>query len=163
MPSVLFKFRQGVVGLTADIEDMFYRVRVNKTDASARRFLWRGMKRNCDPQVYEMSGLIFRASCSPSIAQEARNKNATEYFDLYPEAVQAIIDKHYVDDYLDSCDCVDEAINRFQQVHRIPENGNFKICKWVTNSPKVLEFIPEELRAHGTQSLGDTENSTERI
>lgn len=44
------------------------------------------------PEVFAMKAMIFGAACSPSSAQEAKNRNATEF----RIAVDAILHKHYV-------------------------------------------------------------------
>jgi len=109
LPSVLFKFRERAVGVTADVRDMFHRVAVRKEDATAQRFLWRGMDREAAPKTYQMDVLIFGATCSPTIAQQAKNANARLFASEYPETCKAIVDNFYVDDYLESVDTVEEA------------------------------------------------------
>jgi len=163
MPSVLFKFRQRKIGISADIEDMFHRVKIRNEDASAQRFLWRGMNRKDEPSVYQMGVLIFGASCSPSCAQEAKNKNAKEFMEVYPEADKAIIERHYVDDYLDRCDTVEEAESMFKAVREIHSKGGFNICKWVTNSNELNDKIPTALRAHDSKTFTESNQLTERV
>ena len=55
-----------------------------------------------------MDVATFGSTSSPCSAQYIKNKNAQAYAEQYPDAVEAIVDKHYVDDYLDSTDAVDQ-------------------------------------------------------
>ncbi|OXA55241.1 Pro-Pol polyprotein [Folsomia candida] len=153
LPGILLKFRRYPVAITADIQDMFHRVRVKHDDAQAQRFLWRGKERDRDPDVYEMGVLIFGATCSPTCAQEAKNRNALEYRQQYPSACEAIIDKHYVDDLLDSVTTVQEAVKLFHEVREVHSKGGFNLCNWLSNSREVMQEIPEELRAKSVKSL----------
>lgn len=164
LPGVLLKFRQRRVGFTADIKDMFHRVKVRKEDAQSQRFLWRGMDRSRDPDILEMGVLIFGAACSPSCAQEAKNRNAEDYKEEFPAAHEAIVRRHYVDDYLDSCDTPEEAIKMFHDVHHVQAKGSFNLCNWLSNSEEMMAAIPEELRAEKSKNLDVGEDSlVERV
>lgn len=131
LPNILLKFRQRKIALTADIEDMFHRVRVKKEDAQAQRFLWRGRDRSRPPDVLEMGVLIFGATCSPTCAQEAKNQNAAEFQQQFPDACDAIVNRHYVDDLLDCCDTVEQGMKRFDEVRAIHAAGGFNLRNWL--------------------------------
>ena len=55
-----------------------------------------------------------------------------------------IIYKHYMDDYLDSVDNVEEAIARAQEVALVHSKGGFEICNWMSNSNKFLKSLSTE-------------------
>lgn len=153
LPNILLKFRQRRVGFTADIEDMFHRVKVKKEDSQAQRFLWRGLDRHREPDVLEMGVLIFGATCSPTCAQEVKNRNAVEFKEEYPEASNSILNNHYVDDLLDCCDTEEESIRRFDEVRLIHSAGGFNLRNWLSSSPALMSHIPEELRANNMKDM----------
>jgi hypothetical protein len=68
LPEVLHKFREGRIAFTGDIADMFHRVAVREEDQDSQRFLWRGMERHQEPDVYVMQVMTFGATCSPCSA-----------------------------------------------------------------------------------------------
>lgn len=68
------------------------------------------------PETYISIVMTFRATCSPCTAQYVKNLNANKYVKEYPRAVEAIVSRHYVDDYLDSFDDWQEAHGIIQQV-----------------------------------------------
>ncbi|XP_055907255.1 uncharacterized protein LOC129942380 [Eupeodes corollae] len=107
LPGVLFKFRQGQFGFTADIKEMFHRVRIRDEDNNSQLILWRGENRTDNPRILKMTAMMFGATCSPSSAIYVKDLNADEYLDTYPEAVYAIKNNHYMDDYWGHAD--DEA------------------------------------------------------
>lgn len=81
---------------------MFLRVKIRKEDRGAQLILWRGKERERTPNTYVMKSLIFGATSLPATAIYILNKNAHELGDRYPDAVSVVLNKHYVDDYLDS-------------------------------------------------------------
>ena len=63
---------------------------------------------------------------------DGRDENTSdEFIQAYPEASWAIKDRHYMDDYLDSMDTIEEAIIRAQQVTHIHRKGGFEIRNWM--------------------------------
>jgi transposase InsO family protein len=138
----LIKFRSGCIAFTADIADMFMRVKIREADQGAQLFLWRGPDRDKDPSIYVMNSMIFGAASSPTSAIYVLNKNAKEFKDTHPAAVEAIKTKHYVDDYLDSVDSVHTAEQLIADVTHIHRAGGFDIRGWVTNSPELGEKLP---------------------
>ena len=48
---VIMRFRLHAVAMIADIETMFFQVRVIERDQPSLRFLWRGPERDCPPDV----------------------------------------------------------------------------------------------------------------
>jgi len=146
LPSVLFKFRQRRIAFGGDIKEMFLRVRISEKDRQAQRFLWRD-DRSSAPAVYEMTSMIFGATSSPCSAQFVKNENARLLSSDYPEAARAIIERHYMDDYLDSSDTEAEASKLISDVIHVHGQGGFEIRNWVSNSSAVMNSIPEKLRA----------------
>ncbi|XP_055522736.1 uncharacterized protein LOC129716916 [Wyeomyia smithii] len=119
---------------------MFHQIGIRAEDKQFLRFLWSDNPEDL-PQVYVMDVAIFGASCSPCIAQFVKNKNAEEFSQEYPRAAKAIIDNHYVDDYLDSIDTIAKAIELMEQVKYIHANGGFELCQLVSNSTEVLRNL----------------------
>jgi len=109
-----------------------------------------------------MGVLIFGAACSPACAQEVKNLNAAEFLKEFSNAVKAITDLHYVDDYLQSGDTLKDAIQMFQEVRFVHLKGSFNICNWISNSKELLAIIPEELRAPAVKNM-DLDREAERV
>ncbi|KAG5871798.1 hypothetical protein JTB14_034065 [Gonioctena quinquepunctata] len=97
--------------------------------------------------------MIFGAVSSPTSAQFVMRKNAAEFEQAFPEAFNAITERHYVDDFLDSFDTIEEAKKvpcHFIEVHR---RGGFRIRNWASNSKEVLKNIPEEYRSRHQKDM----------
>jgi len=102
LPAVLFHFREGAVGVCGDIREIFHQALIRPEDRCSQRYLWRDGNDESDPDFYEMNVMTFGAACSPSAAHYVKTVNAKQFEHSDPRAVKAIIDCHYVDDYVDS-------------------------------------------------------------
>ncbi|XP_055633231.1 uncharacterized protein LOC129773617 [Toxorhynchites rutilus septentrionalis] len=139
LPAVICKFREHLIGFGGDIREMFHQIEMQPADKQALRFVF-------DNVVYVMDRAIFGATCSPCSAMYVKDRNAEDFKDQFPDACDAIVNKHYVDDYFDSTDTVGEAVQRASAVRFIHLKAGFEIRNWVSNAPEFLRQIsqPEE-------------------
>ncbi|XP_055615058.1 uncharacterized protein LOC129761363 [Toxorhynchites rutilus septentrionalis] len=115
LPTVLYGFREQRVALGGDLQEMFHQVKIRAEDRHAQRFLWRDDPTQ-QPRIFIMDVATFGSTSSPCSAQFIKNLNAQEYADEYPRAAEAILRRHYVDDYLDSFDSEQEACRVAEEV-----------------------------------------------
>ncbi|XP_055634159.1 uncharacterized protein LOC129774446 [Toxorhynchites rutilus septentrionalis] len=162
LKSVLTGFRERRVAVCADVKEMFHQMVMRRADRQAQRILLR-QNPNQEPQVYFMNVATFGSASSPCSAQFVKNLNASEYADQYPDASDAIIRKHYVDDYLDSMDSEEEAIRRAKEVTFVHSRGGFIIRGWMSNSEKVLQKLGESTSAEVKELSKEIGNFSERV
>ena len=141
--AVFFHFRLYAYALTGDIREMFHRFFIRQADRQFLRFLWRD-KATSKVEVYVMDVAIFGATCSLSSAQYIKNLNAQEFEALFPRAVEAILQYHYVDDYLDSFQTAEEAEKVGNEVKRIHAEGGFEIRNFLSNDPAIVAQVGAE-------------------
>ncbi len=137
--------------MMADIESMFYQVRVPKEDADFLRFLWwPNSNLDQDEEEYKMRVHLFGATSSPSCSCYALRRTAEdEINDTTPEAAQTPFTLMI-------------ALNQWQlknkqsfisDIRVLCNRGGFHLIKWTTNSRTVLSSIPEEERATDVKDL----------
>ncbi|XP_062716224.1 uncharacterized protein LOC134291885 [Aedes albopictus] len=143
LPAVIGKFRLYQFALTGDIREMFHRFFIRPQDRQFQRFLFRDHPQE-EPITYVMDVAIFGAACSPSSAQYIKNLNAKDYEAEYPRAVEAIVDRHYVDDYLDSFGTIEEAVQIGRQVKTIHAAGGFEIRNFLSNETTIAAQVGDE-------------------
>lgn len=151
LPAVIMKFRQHRVAVTSDIKEMFMQVKVREEDRDALRFLWRGTRRDAaaPPEEYRMTSIIFGASSSPCSALYIKNRNAEENAHECPAAADAIVNNHYMDDYLHSFDTTEEAAHITTAVDRIHRRAGFELRGWTSNDEAAIRhFAPRLDSAH---------------
>jgi len=132
-------FREHKIAFVGDIKEMFLQIKVQESDRCAQRILWRGDNRQSEPDVYEIQVLFFGAKCSPSIAQQVRNRNALDFQNDYDKACKDIITKHYMDDYLGGAPDISTAVKLIKDVTYVHKAGGFDMRNWISNSPEVLK------------------------
>ncbi|KAM8703163.1 hypothetical protein ACLKA7_007872 [Drosophila subpalustris] len=155
---ILLAFRVGQVAVCGDIAEMFHRITIRKEDRQARRFLWY-YQSSGKVKSYVMHAMTFGISCAPCIAHYIRNKNVEPYRQLHPRLYEAIQKAHYVDDYIDSMDTEQEALEMSKLVRKVHSEGGFQIRNWSSNSAKVLgELLKDGKPAEQLPvQFGDTE------
>lgn len=137
---VLLRFREDLVALTGDIVEMFHQIKVMWEDQFCQLILWRNCV-NKRPEIYASTVLTFGSTSSPSCSQHVKNEHARMFIQLFPEAVQAIIEDTYVDDLMTSLRSAEDAISIAQQIRDIYKQGGFEIRNWLSNSPKVMQAL----------------------
>ncbi|XP_058449373.1 uncharacterized protein LOC131429324 [Malaya genurostris] len=162
LPAVISKFRERRIAFGGDIREMYHQIRIREEDKQAQRFLFR-FDSHDSPDVYVMDVATFGSTCSPSSAQFIKNRNANEHRHLYPEAADAIINRHYVDDYYDSTDSVDQATQRAHEVRLIHSKGGFEIRNWASNSEEVLQKLGEPTPERVIRFHEDKTTEQERV
>ncbi|XP_053686297.1 uncharacterized protein LOC128735839 [Sabethes cyaneus] len=142
LPTVINRFRERRIAFGGDIQEMYHQIRIRSEDKPAQRFLFRACPTD-EPEVYVMDVATFGSTCSPCSAQFIKNLNASEFAEEFPEAAAAVVNNHYVDDYYDSADSVEQATKMARDVKYIHSRGGFYIRNWVSNSPEFLQNIGE--------------------
>ncbi|XP_053609752.1 uncharacterized protein LOC128674842 [Plodia interpunctella] len=80
-----------------------------------------------------------------SLGVEPRRPQADpEHQEEFPEAVDPIINNHYMDDYLQSFDTAAEANRVAQAVDAVHRRGNFVLQKWASNDSNAIAGLAVE-------------------
>ncbi|UYV84326.1 hypothetical protein LAZ67_X001851 [Cordylochernes scorpioides] len=111
---LLLRFRTFFVALSADIEKMYRQILIHPDD-----------------------------TCAPYLAIRTLHQLADDEAMNYPVASEIVKRDFYVDDLLTGADTVEEAHVLIRQIIALLAEGGFPIRKWVSNSPKILEFLPK--------------------
>ena len=121
---------------------MFLQVELQNKDRQYHRFLWRNFDTSREPDVYEFQRLLFGNTASPFCSKDVLQTHAKTHALDFPEAANTVDDTMYVDDVLDSCDTTQSAQHLRRQLSDLLALGGFKLRKWSSNDPVVIEDIP---------------------
>ena len=152
---VLLRFRQESTAVMADIEGMFHQVKVTPSQRNVLRFLWwEDGNPSKKIKVYRMTAHLFGGVWSPSAANYALRRTATDQAENFHEVtVQTVKENFYMDDGLKSLRSEQDAIELVQELCSLLKRGGFRLTKWVSNSKQVMESIPEDDRAKDVKDL----------
>ncbi|XP_043211215.1 uncharacterized protein LOC122375781 [Amphibalanus amphitrite] len=152
---VLLRFREGAVAFTADVEAMFYQVKVPSGDRDFLRFLWwpeGNLKMR--PKAYRMTVHLFGACSSPSCASYALKKTAKDHGVLFEDgAAQTVSNNFYVDDCLKSGQDQEKVTALAHGVKQLCALGGFNLTKLMSNSRQLLNSFPSEERGKKVKTI----------
>jgi hypothetical protein len=143
---VLLRFRQEKIALMADIECMFYQVKVPERQRNVLRFLWwpKGDS-SSKPEEFRLTVHPFGGVWSPSCASYALRRAAVDGEGIYSESVRnTILRNFYVDDLLKSVGSEEEAVSLAIQLSSLLAREGFRLTKWLSNNKRVLSGLPAD-------------------
>ena len=123
----------------------FHQIKIRHPDRQSQRFVYRNRPSD-HMQVYVMDVATFGSTCSPASAQYVKKLNTQEYIEEFPRAAKAIIDNHYVDDYLQSFTTVAEALEVMKEVKQVHSKGGFTLRRFLSKSAEVLNSIGDHAK-----------------
>ncbi|KAK3713870.1 hypothetical protein QZH41_010920, partial [Actinostola sp. cb2023] len=152
---VLTRFRQERYAFMADVEKMFFQVKVREEDQNFLRFLWwQDGDVEKKAEEYCMNVHLFGAGSSPACANYALKRTADDNEDEYGVKVANTLRRNfYVDDVLESAQTEGEAIELATDVKKACANGGFNLTKFVGNTERIIESVPQEHRAANVRNL----------
>ena len=141
---VLLRFRQHEFACTADVESMYYQVRVPVGDRNALRFLWYGSSGHVT--TYRMTSHVFGGVWCSSAATYAMRR-VIEDHECDPAVANVIMNSFYVDDCLLSMEDRDIVTDCLLQVKSTLQKGGFRLTKMIGNDDSIVQRIPDEDKA----------------
>jgi len=158
--AVLTRFRQDRIAVIADVESMFYQVRVSECHRKFLQFVWwPNGDTNAEIRDYQMTVHLFGATSSPSCANFALRKTASDNEQKFGiEAAETLRKNFYVDDLLKSVDSIPHAVQLMSAVKQMCAAGGFKLTKFVSNDQQVIDSIPLDDRAENKVSIDLTQS-----
>ena len=147
---VLLRFRQHKYAIMADVEAMYYQVRVPEGDRDALRFLW--YDENGEIAHYRMTSHVFGGIWCASAATYALRQTVC-HAECSPMVAETVKNAFYVDDCLKSVECKADAMNVIEDTKTVLAKGGFSLTKFVVNDMTVLRKIPPADRAKEVKDL----------
>lgn len=145
--SVLLRFREHCVAFSSDIRGMFHQVRLLPEDEPLLRFLWRELKRDEQPTVYQWKVLPFGTTCSPCCATYALQKHVTDHTHPADAVRDSVLRHFYVDNCLQSVPTVEDAKPIIDKLQTLLAEGGFELRQWASTHPDTIRHLPAEARS----------------
>lgn len=124
---VLLRFREHTVAISGDIKAMFHQICLLPEDKPLLRFLWRAMKKEEEPSVYEWQVLPFGTTCSPCCATYALQRHVKDNSQGNEDILDTIEMAFYVDNCLKSLTCANDARDLIDRMRELLSAGGFEI------------------------------------
>lgn len=161
---VLLRFREHAVAFSSDIKGMFHQVRLMPEDRPLLRFLWRDLKREEPPSIYEWQVLPFGTTCSPCCATYALQKHVIDHSQPEYNVRHSLERCFYVDNCLQSVATPDEAKVLVNTLSNLLAEGGFELRQWACNFPNVIDHLPKDARSESSELwLNQTESDPQEL
>ena len=134
LATILLRFRIGPIAVSSDIEKMFLQVGVKSEDQKSLRFIWRRSRTDTFPSTYQMTVQVFGAVSSPTSCNFVLQQLAKENREQYGEVAGKVKSRFYVDNYLDSFDCIESAEKGCRDMSSLLMKGGFRLTQWTASS-----------------------------
>lgn len=155
---ILMRFRKESVGLACDIGRMFHQFRVPSNHRDYLRFLW--YSDQGEIVAYRMKVHIFGATSSPACTTFGLRTLCDMSCNTNDSAKSFIKNNFYVDDGLISLPDPQSAKKLVHEAISICNEGNLRLHKFASNSPELLQSLPEsERNLQDIQSLDPDDDS----
>ena len=141
--SILLQFRLSKYAVTADISKMYRQIKISEDHSNLQCILWRN-NNNEHLQTYKLNTVTYGTSAAPFLAIRSLHFLADNAKSNYPLGSNIIKTQFYVDDMLTGANTIAEAKQIIFEVNQILNAGKFTLCKWASNSPKILHNIPAD-------------------
>ncbi|KAK3738818.1 hypothetical protein QZH41_000397 [Actinostola sp. cb2023] len=107
---------------------------------------------------YRMTRVTFGIASSAFLATNTLKYLSDQHQSDFPLANKAVKESFYVGDGLFSVPTKEEAITLQRELQELFSKGEFKLHKWNSNSPEVLECIPPDICSQGSAArVGESE------
>ena len=141
---VLLRFRCGRYAYSADIETMFYQVKVPKEQRDYLRFLW-WQDGDINKNIIElrMTSHPFGACSSPSIANFALKRAVADHGHRFSADARMTVEScFYVDDCMRSDDDLDSLVISGKEVKQLCSSVGFNLTKYTSHDIRFLKEMP---------------------
>ena len=135
--ALVLQFRLHKHILLTDISRLFFEIRISPADRDWQRFLY-AHENNEEPIAYRMCSLIMGAVSSPFQALYCIKMLCDLFENEFPEAVETIKDKIYVDDLVGVFDCATKATKVARQLVQLFSKCSMRCHKFKASSDQIL-------------------------
>ena len=146
---ILIRFRENYVGF---ISKLYKSVRIPVRDQHCHRFLWRDMKCEENPDTYVITRVNVGDIPSGSIASLALRKAAEMRKEVFPEAIDVIINSSCMDDIINSVAGVEGVCVLTKNITDFLKMGDFHIKEWVISFESTDASIKLQMFEPGSKS-----------
>ncbi|XP_055681943.1 uncharacterized protein LOC129789287 [Lutzomyia longipalpis] len=141
--TLLVGFRMHKFAFSADVVKMYRQIGIAKKHRDYLSVFWRD-----DPSkkllIYRLTTVTYGTSSAPYLATKVLQQIANDYQSEFPAASQAIKSCFYMDDLLCGAATLEEAKALRRDIEEVLNRGCFPLRKWSSNSPALLEDIPQD-------------------
>ncbi|XP_053964222.1 uncharacterized protein LOC128867152 [Anastrepha ludens] len=143
--NTLLRFRTFPIALTGDICKMYRCVRVSEPDSYLQCILWRDSPQQ-PVNVFKLDTVTYGTRPASFLSIRSMHQLAIDEQTVYPIGSKILKRDFYVDDLITGGESIQEVKEIMSQTIKLLEKGGFKLRKWCSSNPELLQTIPPDDR-----------------
>ncbi|XP_053969189.1 uncharacterized protein LOC128870561 [Anastrepha ludens] len=143
--NTLLRFRTFPIALTGDICKMYRCVRVSEPDSYLQCILWRDSPQQ-PVNVFKLDTVTYGTRPASFLSIRSMHQLAIDEQTVYPIGSKILKCDFYVDDLITGGESIQEVKEIMSQTTKLLEKGGFKLRKWCSSNPELLQTIPPDDR-----------------
>ena len=147
LPTVLLRFRENLIGISADIRKAFQMIEIRETDRDFLRFLWWEGPEMRRVKVYRHKRVVFGVNCSPFLLAAVLEYHLNSCSNDNPVLLNKLLQSLYVDNSATSVNSYEEYDEFRSQAISILSDAKMNLRNWECSQ----SFTPEGSDATGSQ------------
>lgn len=140
---VLTKVRLHAIVFTADIKQMYRQIAICREHQDFQRIVWR-FDNNGVVEDYRLKTVTYGVSSAPYLALRTLQQLAEDEKERFPRASKVLKSEVYVDDVVTGSNSVESALSLQKELISLLTAGGFKLRKFVSNHPALVDWLPAE-------------------
>ncbi|XP_075210280.1 uncharacterized protein LOC142317608 [Lycorma delicatula] len=124
---------------------MYRQIRVNDADCELQRILWRSHPEEPIKQ-YKLKTVTYGTAPASFLAVRSVHQLVKDEGQEFPLGSQALKQNMYVDDCLSGAATIEDASKIQNELIELLHRGGFHLRKWCSNSPSLLQNVPQSDR-----------------
>ncbi len=129
IPSLLLRFRENNVGVTADIRKAFQMVKVREEDKKFQKFLWWEDEACTKVKVYMHDRVVFGMNCSPFLLGATINHHLSN-MNICTDTVSRLKKSWYVDNCILSLESMEQYQTFKEEATTIMKSAGMDLRQW---------------------------------
>ncbi|XP_066600221.1 uncharacterized protein [Prorops nasuta] len=158
---ILVRFRRHTYILSADVEKMYRQVLVTPEQRLLQCILWRP-NLNEPIRTYCLNTVTYGTASASFLSVRALFQLGYDCESELPIISRIIRNDFYVDDLLTGADTIERATFIASNISRVLAGGCFRLRKWMTNEPSIVECA-DDLRGIEKTKFSSADNSTKTL
>lgn len=143
LPSIVLRFRTHLFVLTADIEQMYCQIKLNKNDRIYHKIFWR--ENPSEPiREYTLNTVTFATSSAPFMAIRTLHQLANDEADNYPVTSEILKNDFFVDDLSTGESTIKKALSIRNDLISLLKKGGFTLRKWRSNDQRLIKDLQND-------------------
>ncbi|XP_055936883.1 uncharacterized protein LOC129966480 [Argiope bruennichi] len=130
IPNILLRFREGQLGVIADIRKAFLQISIRKEDRDFLRFLWWENREEKKLRVFRHTRVVFGVKCSPFLLASVIEYHIQKCEGFEKSLKKRLLESFYIDNVVTSVDSKDQLDRFIDNSKTLMAKGGFDLREW---------------------------------